>query len=547
MNFLNRLYNLKVVQGAGPLLPLLALLSTLPYAAIYLLNLWGLPHYQFFPLPLIAVGILAKQRWGAEFRGNLWFRLFRSLLLSAGIGGTFFATIFASPWMGFFGFALCLAGWLAFRQDESSDQSLIYLALPVLLIWQPPWDTIVTGDTILIQTLQLVSARQSSQWLDLLGYIHHQPGTVLEFSGRSFGVAEACSGIQSFFTVLCFGALLVVFLRRGPLHSAFLLASCPIWAILMNTIRITAIPIAFKLTGLDLSHGVQHDLLGYSTMALAILLLLSTDELLIKTLGIMSLGSWIQRMSSASSPDSSIPADGLRGRSKWQAVLLAPSLLLFAAFFGIQVYDIKESWGRDRNVIDFFRDEPVLEMTAGDAPKELAGWPQRNYEQETRSRGNDDLGERSDLWFYDAPFGTAMISFDQMFPGWHELTRCYRNAGWQPVQRVVIDGTEAEGWPMVIVHMTRNNERGFLVFSEVDRAGKLLQPPGEYSYWTILQERLRARLTPSVRGALFSSVAYQIQAFVTTYEPLSDDEQALVLQRFMDARMHLWNVAQKRL
>ena len=266
----------------GPLLPLGAVVAAVPYTAIYLLNLWSLPHYQFFPLLVLAVAVLGYQRWGSVYRGHWTLRLLRAALLVTGVGGTICATLFASPWMGFFGFVFSLAAWLACHRDAETGGSLLYLALPILLIWQPPYNSILTADTILIQTLQSVSARLSSQWLDILGYSHHQPGTILEFAGRSFGVAEACSGIQSFFAVLCFGALLIVYLRRPPLHGLLLLATCPCWALLMNTIRITAIPIAHAVLGLDLSHGVLHDLLGYCTMALALGLLLSTDELLLK-------------------------------------------------------------------------------------------------------------------------------------------------------------------------------------------------------------------------------------------------------------------------
>ncbi len=527
----------------GPLLPLGAVVATLPYTAIYLLNLWSLPHYQFFPLLLVGVAVLAYQRWGVTHQGHWALRLLRLGWLVVGVGGTVCATLFASPWMGFFGFVFCLAAWLGYRRDKESGGSLMYLALPVLLIWQPPYNTILTADSILIQTLQSVSAKLSSQWLDMLGYSHHQPGTILEFAGRSFGVAEACSGIQSFFAVFCFGALLIVYLRRPPLHGLLLLATCPCWALLMNTIRITAIPVAYAILGLDLSHGVLHDLLGYCSMGLAIGLMISSDELLLM-IGAY-LPHWLRSL--GSEPLAATKSASSSQLSGWpRAVVLAPALLLFAFCFGIQIYDVHESWGQQRQVIDFFRDEPLIELAASDAPQQCAGWHQTKYAQETRGRGNDDLGERSDLWYYSTTFGIATVSFDQMFPGWHELTRCYRNAGWTPDKRTVIEAEDAEGWPIVIVAMTRNNEHGYLVFSLVDRSGKPLQPPGEYTYWTILQERIRARLTPAVRGALFSTVAYQMQTFVSSYTPLPQAARAEVLDQFKTMRKLLWETAQRK-
>lgn len=527
----------------GPLLPLSALLATLPYTVIYLLNLWSLPHYQFFPLLLIGVAALGYQRWGKTHLGHWTLRVVRWGLLLLGVGATLGATLFASTWMGFFGFVCCLAGWLGYRRDAETGGSLMYLALPVLLIWQPPYNTVLTADSLLIQTLQSVSAKLSSQWLDILGYSHHQPGTILEFAGRSFGVAEACSGIQSFFAVVCFGALLIVYLRRPPLHGLLLLATCPCWALLMNTIRITAIPIAHAMLGLDLSHGVLHDLLGYCTMGLAIGLMISSDELLLK-FG-EYLPHWLRSLGSEPrAVEKNSSATQVRG---WpRALLLAPALLLFVSCFGIQAYDVSESWGQQRHVIDFFRDEPLIELSADDAPQQCAGWHQTKYAQETRGRGNDDLGERSDLWYYSTTFGIVTVSFDQMFPGWHELTRCYRNAGWSPVKRTVIETQNAEDWPIVFVELSRNNEHGYLVFSLVDRSGKPLQPPGEYSYWTILQERIRARLTPAVRGALFSTVAYQVQTFVSSYAPLPQAAQTEVLEQFKTMRKLLWETARRK-
>lgn len=532
----------------GPLGPLLAVLATIPYTFVYFSNLWSLPHYQFFPLLIVAVGWLAHKRWGNRYNGPLWFSALRLLLLATGIGGSICATAFASPWMGYFGFTFCLASWLAYRQDRETGRSLLYLAFPVLLVWQPPYNSVITADTILIQTLQSLSTRLSSQWLDILGYPHHQPGTILEFAGKSFGVAEACSGIQSFFAVLCFGALLIVFFRRGILHSLCLLATCPCWAILMNTIRITAIPIAYSMFGIDLSHGFLHDVLGYCTMAMALGLMLSTDELLLK---ISEVVPWPQlaALEPASNPTlQELNAAGQPGWSRRSLLALSPLLLVVGFCFAIQSYDVYESWGRQRNIIDFFRsNDAIIEMSATDAPVDLMGWRLREYDQVSRDRGNDDLGQRSDIWYYNSPLGTATVSFDQMFPGWHELTRCYHNAGWSPNQRSVIEADQADGWPIVIVEMTREQEFGYLVFSLMGRASRPLQPPGDYNYWTILEERLRGRLTPAVRGALFGVANYQQQIFISSNVPLNESAKADAIQRFKRVRVELWDAAKSRL
>ncbi|MEZ6149206.1 MAG: hypothetical protein R3C09_03720 [Pirellulaceae bacterium] len=124
----------------------------------------------------------------------------------------------------------------------------------------------------------------------------------------------------------------------------------------MNTIRITAIPIAHAMLGLDLSHGVLHDLLGYCTMGLAISLMISSDELLLKLR--KYLPNWLRSLGSeplGSEPLATIKSTNISQVSGWpRAVLLAPALLLFAFCFGIQAYDVSESWGQQRDVIISF-------------------------------------------------------------------------------------------------------------------------------------------------------------------------------------------------
>jgi hypothetical protein len=304
----------------------------------------------------------------------------------------------------------------------------------------------------------------------------------------------------------------------------------------MNTIRITSIPMAYATLGIDLSHGLLHDLLGYCTMALALVLMLSTDELLLK------IGEHLPNFQFLASKPAVRTAIARRNPI-WLTTVVAIPL---AVFFVIQCYDVSESWGKQRKVIDFFRGARPLAMMPADAPTELTGWPQVDYIQTNRAPGNDDLGQRSDLWYYAAPFGKVSLSFDQMFPGWHELTRCYYNAGWTPVKRTVAFNGTGE-WPLVMVELKRDREFGFLVFSLVNKAGIPLQPPGDFNYWTILQERLRGRVTPAVRGAVFGVDAFQMQAFVQSYQPLRDDQREQTVERFLIGREVLWKAAEQRL
>ncbi len=536
---------------------LLSCVGCLPYAVVYLTNLWQQPHYQFFPVLLIAVGWMFWQRRGGLLQFGIAWKLFATVVLLGGAFGVLCATAFASPWMGYFGFAASATAGFAMTRDRSTGRSLVYLGLPVFLIWQPPYNTIITADTVLIQQLQTVSAKLSSRWLDSLGYLHFQPGTVLEFAGKSFGVAEACSGIQSFFAVVCFASLLCAFFRRGPLHTVLLMATSPIWAVLMNTIRITAIPIAYSALGVDLSHGLIHDLLGFGTMGLAIVLLISADELLLKLAETFEpfMGRWLGVIRPAEAAGH-VPATAFSWAAvremftalpKVQVIALGCFALPFVGMFCLQANDAYTSWGMQKKTIDFFRDEPLIQMSVKDAPESLQGWRRVNYIRENRARDNDDLGQQSDLWYYDNPKGRTTVSFDQMFPGWHELTRCYRSAGWKLERRVVLSSDTAGKWPIVEAYFSRSGEYGYLLWSLKTRDGKAVQPPGEWNPWTSLKERLQNRLTPAVRGALFGLAAYQIQMFVSDSAPMDEAGRAECVSRFLEVRPVLWDHAERRL
>ena len=120
---------------------------------------------------------------------------------------------------------------------------------------------------------------------DSVNIAHYMPGTVIEVPGNKNGIEEACSGIQSFFLLLFVAVVLCVWLRRTVFRSILLIAAAVIWSVFMNCIRIFLIPIFDINFDIDLSVGIQHDLLGWSTMAMGVMLLLSTDQFLMFLFG----------------------------------------------------------------------------------------------------------------------------------------------------------------------------------------------------------------------------------------------------------------------
>jgi hypothetical protein len=234
-----------------------------------------------------------------------------------------------------------------------------------------------------------------------------------------------------------------------------------------------------------------------------------------------------------------------QARQRSRPFRVIASLILLGCL-GLQLQDTWLSWSVQRDNIDFFRDNSLVELHREDLRANWDGCPLASYDRHNRSEQNDDLGERSDVWQFAPPEGVVTISFDQKFPGWHELTRCYRNAGWQATNRLVHADGEYSKWPIVTVELKRQDEAAFLMFALVDHSSQPLTPPGAFNDWTILRERLRARLTPTVRAALLGKEAFQIQCLVPAAE-LSEAQKSVLLDRFVQIRDQLWERAKQRM
>ena len=245
----------------------------LPMVLRYFVELWPRQHYQFFPFAIIAFVVLFATRKSEQ--PERWSWLTKSLI------GLDFVCMIAgcvlfSPWFFAVGLLCCLTAWCLASQDDGYDRSLFYLsALPLVAIRLP-----LNYDEPVIMWLQRVTTSVASGILHRTGMLHYREGNVLSFPGKSFMVAEACSGVQSLFTILFLAALVFCLKRRSLIHGLCLLSFGLILSGMMNIIRVVTIAVAWEVNGTDLSAGWPHDTLGYLCLGLAAAMLLSADRLL---------------------------------------------------------------------------------------------------------------------------------------------------------------------------------------------------------------------------------------------------------------------------
>lgn len=258
---------------ASRLLFALLILIHLPMSIRYFVELWPREHYQFFPFAVLAFAILFATRKSEQSECWNWpAKTLICLDLLCLVAGC----VLFSPWFFTVGLLCCLAAWCLASQDEGYHRSLFYLAvLPLTAIRLP-----LNYDEPVIMWLQRVTTSMASGILHRTGMLHFREGNVLNFPGKSFMVEQACSGVQSLFTILFLAALVFCLKRRSFLHGLCLLSFGLILSGMMNILRVVAIAVAWELDSIDLSGGWPHDTLGYVCLGLAAAMLMSADRLL---------------------------------------------------------------------------------------------------------------------------------------------------------------------------------------------------------------------------------------------------------------------------
>jgi exosortase len=531
---------------------LVAIATQVPMMLLYFRRLWDRPHYQVFPLALIALGIFTYLRWPKGAKRKFQSSFIASLLLFAGLALGLLGYIFVEPWFGAASAACFAASLYARTVAEETNKTLLSLSLLAFFCVRPPFD----ADQRLISWLQTVSAKFTSELLDLVGYAHYMPGTVfIAPGGKSFEVEQACSGVQSFFSLLFVAILLVVMQRRNWFRGGLLILSAAFWAIFMNTVRILAIPFADWIFQWDLSSGEAHEVLGYLTLLLGILMLLSTDQLLMFVFGpVEAFGEerkstfrgftkfWNKVISGQAKAEDKNLRREMTATSRF-LTWVAAGILATGVFWNL--LDVYRSFINSDLKLRFFDGNVLVPLAEKDLPAELGAWKlsDQGYSVMNRERGSD-FGQISDAWTYVAGRNRVIFSFDQAFPGWHDLTICYRNMGWKEpkdVRFTKLPGDESKArskdWNYVICDFTKETgETGFLVFSLFDAFGEPYDCPKRFDYWAALPDRIIARMNHRIRSSLFRGETYQAQAFISTYGPIDDKTKDEVVEKFLEVR-----------
>jgi exosortase len=268
------------VWGGATVPVLLLLAAHLPFAVLHYVGTWKLEHYQFFPFALGMFAWLFHTRRDPSLERWGWFSL---ALIGVDLMLLVASVWLSSPWLAVAGLLAVLTAWCRASRERGYGGSLLCLSLLLVLTLRLPNDL----DTQLIQWLQGRTTSLASGICHRIGLVHFSDGNILTVPGKQFLIAEACSGVKSLFTIMFIAALVIAMKRRSLLHGLTLVLLGMGTAGLMNTVRVLSVIMVWEQYQFDLSTGWIHDALGYVTLGIAALMLMSADA------GLDLLTAWI--------------------------------------------------------------------------------------------------------------------------------------------------------------------------------------------------------------------------------------------------------------
>jgi exosortase len=522
----------------------LAFALPIPLLAMYFYSLWLIEQYQFFIVLILAIGTMLYGRWDRLWHFPTKWPVRITILL--GLLSILTGCFLLSPWLGYFGFLLLFSSFCISHFEKPQKEghepisrgTLFYLSLAPWLCLRVPLNL----DQQLTLGLQHLTAKMSSYCLDLLAIPHQLSGVIFDMADGKLFVEEACSGVQSLFSLLCVALLFLAWNRRPIVLAPIYIAAAIFSAGLLNIARVVSIAVTQDWYQLDLAHGWKHDVLGYTCLTAAILLLGSFDRLFqvffypisddTNPLGKQRIPNplkliWNRFLSPVADNSigvSPVTNSGLLAKSWFSIVPIG----FIAIGWGATAIFATQYALRDRTPTAEPRVGgensfwiPNRQLFAGEKDLLIEGFEQ--------SRDGLDIskGQNADIWnIYDASKRMRhRVAISQPYDGFHDLCICYEGNGWRKDSRKVITlaptGESIADWPYIYSSWFNDNgSYAYLTFSSLDTEANPVLPPDE-----TVSDIFRNRF--SLGGGNKSSVreCLMFQVWTTLDSPLDTDAQ----------------------
>lgn len=503
-------------------------------------DMMAMDYYQFLPIIFLAEGLLLFFRWDREFRWPT--SILSQCLIGLGLLVSLLSLPTGSSRLATLGFIAFAGAWLSSHRQENG-KSLVALWPPLWLLFRLPSEL----ESSLVFGLQEASSYMASSVLDLIGITHYRQGNIIELPAGELFVEEACSGVQSTFTLIFCAAFLVPLFHRSLWLLPIYVATSALWAVLLNLTRIVVIALGLDWFQVDLANGWQHEVLGYCCLFLAIVFLLSTDRLLAVVFfpvpaSNFPLGGynpinrvWNYMFSLPKEVVDNLPdfegksvAEARVGKTgsmtgakigigNWMVriVPIFAGLVLLGQLYVFATSFSPKNAGEKLSVAWRPSAELLKDLVPG---LEVIGHKQ------TTGSINMPFGQLSDIWECRYNNIPVQIALSQPYPEWHDLRVCYKATAWRLLDGLTVSDPNKPGWGGVRAEfLDAKDNYGTVFFSGVtaDR-GEPLDAPA--SGWTESIKRLVER-NVGRRVGFAQPKAAMIQLFVVTEGKMSQTLQ----------------------
>lgn len=515
--------------GLQPLHLLLVALGFAPLLILFFAGLWSRPHYQFFPMALAGAGFLAWTRCrGLSKPLTPGSRALAFLLLGSACILLALATVFWTPWLAGVAAIAALAGGVWGLGGLPLLRACTPALVLLLTIIPPP----LKLDTDLTLGLRTLAVASSASVLDLLGVVLTTSANVIEIPGHKLLVEEACSGIHSVMFALCACLFYTLWQRRPPWRILLCLVATLAFVILGNVFRITmGAWLLFKFKW-DLLSGWPHELVGLALTLAYLLLIWSLDR------AITFLTAPLVEAPPKPSPVAVLAAES----APLPTPMTSPWGLAFGCAF-LLVGVVGAGWGWPRHaptgtVFPVASESALAKGAVFTLPETIGGWT-RLAGDRPATRHIETMGIFSKIWRYEKAGRMAAVALDYPFRGFHDVSDCYRGAGWIiESHRPLGEGTASQPWLMEMLMEKDGIEQGYLLYGTVNEQGVWLALSGQGG------GRLSARFAARDHT---EGTTYRVQVLLTGYTPLLRHQQQEVRQLFEEVRRHLWDQLDRQL
>ena len=424
------------------------------------------------------------------------------------------------------------------RSIRDGIHSVGYAALPLVAFIRPPlnWDLEINT------RLQEYSLELASRFLSLLGAatIHIRTDSAFEFLGQdTFLHADSLIGIGSVFSLIFFALVCVSLGRKNLFQTVLLLASCFLWAVLLNTVYLMLLPVLNYVLEMEIAPGsVNHNMIRVVLLLGTALIIFSTAEFFnfvfspvdpaegrSYDFGRFITAVWNSLLAGRSFVDETGQAVS---RSSGAITSQPPSMIFRWGMAGLLLVAGVLSFVSARSFDSVSRDD-VVTLASDDMPDSIDDWAAiRNQFRSHLLPGSGVQGFEKETWVYQSPDVTALCSIAEPFNMWSELPGIYRLQGWDNQQRLIVTPADpSDLWQYVVTDMSlETGEKQRIAFCYFDAAGQPVTPPNSDSIFG----RLSA-VKSSAQGPLF-----QVSLTYSHFQEMKPETDAALTDLFLKFR-----------